>query len=266
MPLSEVITEKLTVYLNQFMIIGGMPAAVASWIRKKDIAKVNGILDGIINDYKDDFAKHAAEYVTKLTLIWNSIPMQLAKENKKFVFGHVKTGMRSKDLEDALEWLVNAGLIYKVKKIEEPRVPLAMYAENTNFKIYLSDIGILRRMVRMPSDFIFSENKEYADFRGAVTENFVLNEIVQHIDDLPYYWRSGATAEVDFIAQIFGVAIPIEAKAGSNKSKSFVEYISNYSPPVAVTTTPRRNMSSVVRHIPLYVLWKIADCVKQEKK
>jgi hypothetical protein len=260
------LVNKLNTYLDYFFLIGGMPAAVASWIADRDIGKVDMILEDIIRDYMDDFSKHAQGHLPKLTLIWNSIPVQLARENRKFVFGHVKTGARAKDLEDALEWLVDAGLVHKVKRTNNPKVPLAMYADNASFKIYMADIGILRKMAKMPSDFIFSRDKEYDDLRGVMTENYVLNEIIPRIDDMPYYWRSDRGAEVDFVAQIGGTAVPIEAKAGSNKSKSLAEYIGTYSPGIAVTTSPRRSVSSVVKHIPPYALWKIGEYVKEMKK
>jgi len=263
---SEVVASKLAKYLDQFFLIGGMPAAVASWIEKKDIGKVNKILGTIIEDYKDDFAKHAPESVAKLTLIWNSIPLQLAKENRKFVFGHVKEGARAKDLEDALEWLVDAGLVYKVKKVDSPKMPLSMFVDNMSFKVYLADIGILRKMARVRPSFIFSEDKEHDIFRGAIMENYALNEIIPQIEDVPYYWKSNAGAEVDFVAQIGDAEVPIEVKAGSNKSKSLMKFIEIYDPKVAVTTSPRRNVSSVVRHIPPYILWKLKDCVETNAK
>ncbi|MCL2786067.1 MAG: ATP-binding protein [Methanomassiliicoccaceae archaeon] len=255
------VADKLTTYLNQYFLIGGMPAAVASWITKKDIRKIDVILDTIIKDYADDFAKHAFESLTKLTLIWSSIPVQLARENKKFVFGHVKAGARSKDLEDALEWLVDAGLVYKVKKLSEPKMPLSMFVDNTSFKVYMADIGTLRRMSGVPSDFIFSADKEYDEFKGAIMENYVLSELISSTGNVPYYWRSDATAEVDFVTQIDGKAIPVEAKAGKNKSKSLVEYVIRYRPDAAVTTTPRRNVDGTIRHIPPYLIWKIESRV-----
>jgi hypothetical protein len=261
-----ILTNKLSTYLDYFFLVGGMPAAVLSWITERDIEEVDAILRDIIKDYRDDFAKHAEEYLTKLTLIWNSIPMQLARENKKFIFGHVKTGARADDLEDALEWLKNAGLIYKVQKTDNPKVPLKMHTDNTHFKVYMADIGILRKMAEMPSDFIFSRDKEYDDLRGAMAENYALNQIIPQIEGVPCYWRSDRGAEVDLIVQIEGLAVPVEVKAGNNKSKSLAEYIASYNPKIAVTTTPRRNVSSVVKHIPLYDLWKIRDHVKEIKR
>jgi predicted AAA+ superfamily ATPase len=261
-----ILTNKLSTYLDYFFLVGGMPAAVSSWITERDIEEVDIILGEIIKDYMDDFSKHAPGHLTKLTLIWKSIPLQLARENKKFVFGHVKTGARAKDLEDALEWLADAGLIYKVKRTDNSKVPLAMYADNTNFKVYMADIGLLRKMAKMPSDFIFSRDKEYGDLRGAISENYALNEIIPQIDDIPYYWRSDRGAEVDFVAQIDGVAVPIEVKAGNNKSKSLTEYIRLYSPRIAVTTSPRKNVGGVVKHIPLYALWTLREYIKKIKE
>jgi len=261
-----ILANKLSTYLDYFFLVGGMPAAVLSWITERDIEEVDAILGDIIKDYMDDFSKHAKEHLTKLTLIWNSIPVQLARENRKFVFGHVKAGARANDLEDALEWLKGAGLIYKVRKTENPKVPLAMHTDNTHFKVYMADIGILRKMAKMPSDFIFSRDKEYDDFRGALTENYALNQIIPQIEDVPYYWKSDRGAEVDLVAQIEGWAVPIEVKAGNNKSKSLAEYIAAYGPKIAVTTTLRKNVSSVVKHIPPYALWNIGEYVKEVKR
>ena len=256
--------SKLKTCLDHYFLIGGMPEAVKAWTEDADIEEVDAILDAIIEDYKSDFSKHASPSEKKLTLIWNSVPVQLAKENRKFVFGHAKTGMRSRDLEDALEWLINAGLVHKVRRVETPEVPLSMFADNTDFKVYLADIGILRRMSKMPSDFIFGKDKQYGRYRGAAAENYVLNELIKCNDDVPYYWTSGNTAEVDFVAQIGGTAVPIEVKAGSTKSKSLPEFIKRYGPKAAVVTSPRENKSDVVTYVPLYMFWKVRDIVQDK--
>ena len=262
--LSKPVVNKLNTYLDYYFLVGGMPAAVASWISDKDIREVEAILDEIIEDYKNGLSTHASELLPKLTLIWNSIPGQLAKDNNKFVFGHVKTGMRSKDLEDALEWLVNAGLVHKVRKVDPPGVPLSMFADNTSFKVYSADIGILRRMAKIPSDFMFNKNKDLDRFREAVAENYVLNELITSIRDVPYYWRSAANAEVDFIAQIEGVMVPIEVKAGSAKSKSLSEFIKRYDPKVVISTSSKREKKGIVTYVPLHAVWKIRDHVMKE--
>jgi len=238
-----------------------MPAAVGAWVENADIEEVDSILDAVIKDYVDDFSKRAPELLSKLTLVWRSVPVQLAKDNRKFMFGHTKTGMRSRDLEGALEWLINAGLVHKVRRAERSEAPLSMFADNTDFKLYLADVGILRRMSKVPSDFIFSRDKDYGRYRGAAAENYVLNELIVCNRDVPYYWASGNTADVDFVAQIGKAAVPIEVKAGSNKSKSLGEFIKKYDPKVAVITSPRDNKSDVVIHVPLCLFWNVRKAV-----
>jgi len=262
--LPEILTTKLNSYLDQFFLIGGMPSAVLSWIAERDIRKVEKILDEIIKDYKDDLVKHSSENIAKFTLIWGSIPLQLAKENNRFIFSHVKTGARSKDLEDALEWLVNAGLIHKVRKVDPPKLPLPMFADNSSFKIYMSDIGVLRKMAEVPSKFMFSKDKKYDLFRGAIMENYVLNELVSSGNYMPYYWR-GSNAEVDFVAQIDGTIVPIEAKAGNNRSKSLSEFVKRYDSEIAIITS-KRNMNGVIAYVPKYAIWALADYVRYKVK
>jgi predicted AAA+ superfamily ATPase len=257
--LSRPVIEKLRNYLDHYFIIGGMPAAVSAWVNEKDIGKVEDTLDGIIDDYMDDLTRHASESFAKITLIWGSVPIQLAKENKKFMFGHVKAGARAKDLEDALQWLVNARMVHKVKRVDPPNVPLPMNARNTDFKIYLADIGILRRMAKLPPNFLFSKDKEFDVYRGMIAENYVHNEIIASTGDVLYYWRSNNIAEVDFIAQTGLAAVPIEVKAGGNRSKSLTEYISRNSPPVAVVASLQSGKSGIVHNIPLYAAWRIFD-------
>ena len=255
-----ILETKLNNHLDHYFLIGGMPSAVLSWITERDIRKVEKILDEIIEDYKDDLAKHSSENISKFTLIWRSIPLQLAKENNRFIFSHVKTGARSKDLEDALEWLVNAGLIHQIRKVDPPKLPLPMFVDNSSFKIYMSDIGILRKMANVPPNFMFSKDKEYDLFRGAIMENYVLNEIISSGNYMPYYWR-GSNAEVDFIAQIDGTVVPIEAKAGNNRSKSLAEFVKRYDSEIAIITS-KRNMSGVVTYLPKYAIWALADYVR----
>ena len=262
----EPLITKLNTYLDYFFLVGGMPAAVSSWISEKDVEKIDIILGDIIKDYRDDFAKHSTESLTKLTLIWNSIPIQLAKDNNKFIFSHVKTGARSKDLEDALEWLVNAGLVHKVKRIDSPKVPLSMFGDNTCFKVYLMDVGILRKMTGMPSSFIFSRDKSHDAFRGVATENYVLNELISSTDDVPYYWKSGGIAEVDFVIQVDDVVVPIEVKSGSNKSKSLVEFIKKYEPGIAVITSGRTNNDGIVTYVPKYIIWNLKKYIQKRLK
>jgi len=257
--LPDPIDSKLKRYLDYYFAIGGMPAAVESWVKEKDIEKVEKILDGIVNDYTKTFSKHASESLTKLTLIWRSIPMQLAKENKKFMFGHVKTGQRAKDLEDALEWLIDAGFVYKVTRVDKPEVPLPMNMDSMSFKIYLADVGIFRKMADLPPNFSFNSDKRFDMFRGAAAENYVLNELIASIGKTPCYWRSQYDAEVDFIIQMGSEAVPIEVKAGGGKAKSLSEYVGRFLPKIAITVSSHSGRSGTVSTIPLYLAWRIPD-------
>ena len=201
-PVPQIFADKLATLLKTYYITGGMPEVVAKWIETGDTGEVERIQDTILNSYELDFAKHApAADFPKLSLIWKSIPDQLAKENGKFVFGHVRPGARAKELEDAIQWLAGAGMVYKVNKIEKPSVPLSAYAASNYFKLYMADAGLLRRMSRLPASSIFGESPLFSEFKGALTENYVLGELVNLHGDVPYCWRSGNTAEVDFVGQ-----------------------------------------------------------------
>jgi len=188
--------------------------------------------------------------------------LQLAKDNNKFMFGHVKTGLRSKDLEDALEWLIDAGFVHKVTKIEKPELPLPMNVDTTSFKIYLADVGIFRKMADLPPNFSFSNDKRLDKYRGAAAENFLLNELIATTGKTPYYWRSQYDAEVDFVSQMGWEVVPIEVKAGGGKAVSLSEYVERYSPKVAVTASVYSGRSGAVSSIPLYFAWRIPAHVK----
>ena len=249
--------SRLESYLDTFLTIGEMPAAVRSWIEERDIREVDRIIDGIIKDYEKDFAKHATESVQKITHIWNSVPSQLTKENKKFMFGHVKESARARDLEDALDWLINAGLLYKVKLADPSRMPLPLFADNTYFKLYLADVGIFRRMSGFRSSFESDNSEGFELFKGAISENYVLNELVSANKEAPYFWRSKGTAEVDFVVQYGNKAIPIEVKSGRRTaSRSLSEYINKFNPKVAVIASLDIGVGGIVKKVPLYWLWR----------
>ena len=218
----------------------------------------------IIDTYEKDFIKYApiSEF-PKLSLIWNAIPAQLAKDNQKFLFSHVKQGMRARDLEDSLEWLISAGLIYKVEKIERPYIPITTYSDITNFKIYFSDVGLLRRMSKFPADVVFDTSSLTADMRGILAENFVLTELISNDYQRSFFWKSGGIAEVDYVIQEGIDVIPIEVKSSKRvRSRSLTEYRKKYSPRIAVRTS-LRDMSrhsdeyGEVLEIPLWLIWKL---------
>lgn len=255
-----IIGERLATFLRQYYVTGGMPEVVQAWCNNHNIEQVEAIQQAIINSYELDFAKHApTKEFPKLTAIWRSIPEQLAKENTKFIFSHVKKGWRSKDLEDALEWLISAGLVYKVSKIEKPFMPLSSYADDTSFKLYMSDVGLLRKLSKLPYEIVLDSTPTYREFKGSMTENFVLCELLKSVDDTAYYWSSGNTAEVDFIIQGKTEIIPIEVKSERNvKARSLAEYRKKYSPKYAVKTSMKHDTDGVeVLNVPLYLISRL---------
>ena len=172
----------------------------------------------------------------------------------------MKKGSRAKDLEDSLEWLLSAGLVHRVMKIEKPAVPLAAFADQTFFKLYMADIGLLRKMAELPASAIFGEDNSYREFKGALTENFVLLELLSLQEKPIYYWKSKNIAEVDFISMFETDIIPFEVKAGMNlKARSLAEYRKKYSPRIAVKTSMRNVSCGEILHLPLYLLWKLKD-------
>ncbi len=260
----DAFTGKLEEAYREYLITGGMPEVVSSWIQNYDIGLVETIQSEILSNYEKDFVKYASvSKYPKLTLIWNAIPAQLAKDNQKFIFSHVKQGMRARDLEDSLQWLISAGLIYKVEKIERPYIPITTYGDITYFKIYFSDVGLLRRMSRFPADVVFDTSSLTADMRGILTENFVLTELIANDFHRPFFWKSGGIAEVDYVIQKGIDVIPIEVKsARRTRSRSLTEYRKKYSPRIAVRTSFR----NIARHsdeygevleIPLYLIWRL---------
>lgn len=264
---SELVGSKLSMLLKQYYVTGGMPEVVLTWVNTHDIEKVEVVQQRIIDSYELDFAKHAPiKDFPKLTAIWHSIPEQLARDNNKFIFGHVKKGWRAKDLEDALEWLIDAGLAYKVCRIEKPFMPMSSYAEPTVFKLYMADVGILRKLSKLPYEVILDASPSYVEFKGAMTENYVLCELIKSADKEPYYWNSGNSAEVDFVIQCGKDIVPIEVKSEKNvKAKSLAEYRKKYQPAISVKTSMRiETTGKEVLNIPLYLISSIKQTISNK--
>lgn len=259
------IAPQIEQLLKQYYVVGGMPEVVASWIERHSIDEVEKIQQQIILSYELDFAKHAdTKEFPKLTAIWSSIPNQLSKPNSKFIFSQVKKSYRAKDLEDALEWLIDGGLIYKVSKVEKPFIPLSSYADNSFFKIYLCDVGLLRKLANVPAEVILDTSNLYTEFKGAITENFVLNELIKTQKTPVYYWTSDNSAEVDFVIQVSSYVIPIEVKSEMNvKAKSLGLYADKYNPKYAIRASLRREVGGEkIYRIPLYLIQQICFLTK----
>jgi len=202
-PFPENLHEKLLTYFKEYLFVGGMPEAVAKYIDSQNISKVREIQKNILNAYSLDFAKHAPkEQIMKINQVWNSIPNQLSKENKKFIYSTIRRGGRAKEFEIALQWLVEAGLIHKTSLISTPKIPLSAYADINIFKIYLVDIGLLGAMSNLSAKTLLHENELFQEFRGAIVENYIAQELVHSHYSL-FYWTSEGKAELDFVRYNF---------------------------------------------------------------
>ncbi|WP_302026302.1 ATP-binding protein [Parabacteroides johnsonii] len=214
-PLPEIVMGRVGEAYRRYQVCGGMPAAVTAMLEKRGIQEIEDIQKSILMAYSLDFAKHApGKDIPRIAAIWNSIPSQLAKENRKFVYKLVKTGARAREYEDGLLWLEHAGMIYRIFCSSKPGLPLSAYDDLSAFKIYLCDGGLLRVMAQLPADVLWTENPLYTEFKGAMAENMVLQSFVAHFDAMPRYWTSEATAEVDFLLQNNMSLLPVEVKAG----------------------------------------------------
>ena len=249
--------------LKEFYVVGGMPEAVKTWVETGNIEDVEEVLSGILKDYADDFSKHApGEEVIKMRWIWDSIPVQLARENRKFMFSHVREGKRAAYLEDALQWLVDAGLVVKLHLVENPELPLSGFANKSYFKVYLCDVGLLRVKSKVDAGTVFDETPSYIRFKGAFTENYVLNELVSYGKE-PYFWHSGNTAEVDFIYENKGEIVPVEVKSAENtQAKSYKLFCQKYRPRTGFKLSQKNiaenNLEGTKTYsIPLYLCWNL---------
>ncbi|MDR0822716.1 MAG: DUF4143 domain-containing protein, partial [Endomicrobium sp.] len=230
-PISAIVFNKLQQVYHKYQISGGMPAAASASLDNLGTLEIEGQLQKILNAYALDFAKHSpSKNIPKITAIWKSIPSQLSKENRKFVYKLVRAGARAREYEDALLWLEHAGLIARVFENTKPFLPLSAYDDLTAFKIYLSDIGLLRKLAKLPADAVAGSDL-FMEFKGALAENFVLQSLLADFEVIPRYWASGGKAEIDFLLQYNTDIIPIEVKSAYQTiGKSLTEYNKTYSP------------------------------------
>ena len=250
----ETFHEKLVELLRLYYFVGGMPEAVADYIQFEDLNSVRAIQEKILLGYENDFAKHApVEIAPKIRLVWSHLISQLAKENRKFVYGQVKKGSRAKDFELAISWLTDAGLVLKVNCVEKPAIPLSAYTNMDAFKLFSLDVGLLNAMAQIDPKILLEKNLILTEFKGALTEQFVAQQL--KINHEIYYWAApNATAEIDFLIQKQNGIIPIEVKAEENlKSKSLKVFVEKYPPTTAVRTSMSRfRAQDWMENIPLY--------------
>lgn len=263
--LISIFKDKLISYLREYYFIGGMPAAINKYVETKDYKQVRNVQLKLLQAYEEDFSKHAPnEIVPRLKMLWNSIPAQLAKENKKFIYGLIKEGARAKEYELALSWLIDCGLIYKIDRVNKPNIPLIAYQDTSTFKLYILDVGILGAMTRIDEKILLEGNEIFTEFKGSFTEQFVLTELKSNKDIPIFYWSAEkATAEIDFLIQLGTDVIPIEVKASENlQAKSLKTFIEKYQ----TTKNVRTSMSNYRKeekliNIPLYSIGNIEKII-----
>lgn len=265
----DIFENQLIEKLKMYFIIGGMPEALKVWAQDQDIKEVDKIQRDILDSYESDFGKHAPEIdVPKIRLIWSSLPSQLARENKKFFYSVVREGARAREYENALNWLINADLVKKVAKVSKPGLPMSAYEDLTAFKIYMGDVGLLRRHSFLASTAFLEGNRLFTEFKGALTENFVLQSLIRQFEVNPYYWAENPH-EVDFIIQKENDIFPVEVKAGKNiGSASIKQYLKKYGQKTKFAIRlSLRNLSfdGKVFNIPLYLIDELGKLINIAK-
>jgi predicted AAA+ superfamily ATPase len=267
----SVFRDKFIERLKQYFYIGGMPEAVLTYRDTADLSRVRKVQETILHAYYGDFSKHIPpNEIAKVRLVWESLPDQLGKENKRFLYSSMKEGSKGRDYEVALQWLKNSGLIHQLKRVSLPNLPLAGYQENKIFKLYMPDIGLLSARTGLElKSYIDTDDKVFHHYKGALTEQFVLQDIRASYPQLPiFYWANDKnTAEMDFVIQFDNTIIPIEVKSGGNVyGKSLKTYMNSFSPSIAIRSSLRDYSQNKALHdIPLYMVSEFADVIESSR-
>lgn len=252
--------------LKQYYFVGGMPEAVQSFAEEKDFNEVREIQKRILAAYEQDFSKYAPiEIVPKIRMVWNSIPSQLAKENKKFIYGLVREGGRAKDYEAAIMWLFDCGLVHKVSRVNRAGIPLKAYEDLKAFKLFAVDVGLLGCMTGLRQHTLLDGNDLFVEFKGALTEQYVCQQL-HTTDDLGiyYYTNNRGSCEVDFLIDTGEQIVPVEVKAEVNlKAKSLKTFREKFNPEISVRTSMADYKAEEwLINLPLYAVEEICKCVK----
>lgn len=261
--MQKVFKERIIDLLRRYCYVGGMPKAVLSFAQKQDYNLVRKIQKNILDDYESDLSKHISpEQVERTRLLWNAIPSQLVKENKKCVYGKIKQGARAKDFEIALNWLIDSGLVHKVSRVSEPNMPLKAFEDVSAYKLFLLDVGLLGAMNDLDPRSLLENDKLFNDYNGAITEQYVLQEF-KTLGDLPtFYWASNR-AELDFLIQYQNNIIPVEAKATINlQAKSLKSFRQKYEPKISIRTSlADYEENTGLFNIPLYDIENVKEII-----
>ncbi len=262
----EIIHNKFLLHLKLFLYLGGMPEVLQNYLDNHDIAQSRKIQNEILNSYSRDFSKYTEKtQAIRTSELWNSIPYQLAKENKKFKYADVRKNARASMFEQTIEWLKSAGLINIANNINAPKLPLAGYANHNKFKIYLLDTGLLGAMLNISSDIIVKGSKLFSEYNGAFIENFVASELSKIDTGNLFYWTSNSDAEVDFVIQHKNSIYPVEVKSGKSRNlKSLRSYSKKYNPEFIFRISPRnfvRDKDFI--NIPLYAVFILRNILNK---
>ncbi len=264
----SIFESRLKDYLRLYYYIGGMPEAVSFYAQNKNLLEVRNIQKKLLDAYEQDFSKHApTNIVPRIRQLWNNIPTQLAKENKKFIYGLVKEGARAREYEIALSWLIDCGLVYQINRVNDNKIPLSAYQDFNAFKLYLLDVGLLSAMAGIDAKTLLEGNEIFREFKGSLTEQYVVCQLKECTDLNIFYWSSDTgTAEVDFIAQIGRNNVPIEVKANENlQAKSLKTFVQKYDNKVNVRTSMTSyRKDDWITNIPLYSIGNIEKIVENE--
>lgn len=261
----KVVHEKMLTRLREYLYVGGMPEVVSTYAQTRDLAEVRRLQLQIIQGYEKDFSKYTTPRdVPRIHAVWNSVPQQLARDNKKFVYKHLGEGARAREYEMAVEWLILCGLLHRVRRISKPGIPLSAYESLSAFKLYGLDCGLLGALSRLDRRSLIDGSAIFEEFKGALTEQFVLQELVSSTDWAIAYWEpETGTAEVDFVVQVGSDIIPLEVKAGVNlKARSLSSYRTRYAPPFALRSSlmPLEHNKGLW-NIPLYLISRAENIV-----
>ena len=254
--------------LKQYYFIGGMPEAVENFTEERDFYEVREVQKRILEAYEQDFSKYAPlEIVPKIRMVWNSIPSQLAKENKKFLYGLVREGGRAKEYETAIMWLCDCGLVYKIERVKGGGIPLKAYVDQKAFKLFVVDVGLLGCMTGLSPKILLDGNDLFTEFKGALTEQYVCQQL-KTLENLSiyYYTNDRGSCEVDFVVDTGERTVPVEVKAEVNlKAKSLKTYYEKYQPEISIRTSMADyRPEEWLMNLPLYAIEEICSCISRE--
>lgn len=260
--------ERIIVLLKQYYYVGGMPEVVENYVNNRNYEEVRKIQKDILDAYELDFSKHAPQQIIpKIRMVWKSLPSQLARENKKFVYGLVKSGARAREYEDTLNWLVDYGLIHRIYRITKPGFPLRSYEDLKAFKLYALDTGLLGALSGLDAQILIKKNDLFTEFKGALTEQFVLQQLINENNIHPNYWSNNtSTNEIDFIIELQQNLFPLEVKAEINlQSKSLKSYYNQFKPRISIRTSLAHfKKEDWIVNIPLYAIREIRTIISEQ--